>query len=66
MPSFLRPSVFSVQGVMGNGPSVIEKIPEQLIKNGSDVADPCALSTIVREVSFLFRLYLYSMMKTTA
>ena len=35
---------------MGNGPSCQAGIPDGLIKSGGDLADPCALSTITREV----------------
>ncbi|XP_067938320.1 putative aminopeptidase W07G4.4 isoform X2 [Watersipora subatra] len=35
--------------VMGNGPSCMAELPEQLIRDGRDMAEPCALSTIVRE-----------------
>ena len=41
---------FYIQAVMGNGPSCQAGIPDGLIKSGGDLADPCALSTITREV----------------
>lgn len=41
---------YVIQAVMGNGPACEVKLPFTLIDNGFDIADPCQLSTIMREV----------------
>jgi len=41
---------------MGNGPACAANLPQTLINNGNDMADPCQLSTIMRDASIIWEL----------